>query len=383
MFKGFNQVNAYVEGQGIVKKTIAVANGKISELTDEVKSDLLSLDKELYVVPGFIDKHIHGANNSDGMYPNETDILNIAKTIAREGVSSFLVTTMTQAKDKITAALKNIKSYIDKDYQEGSQAIGIHLEGPFICTKFKGAQPEEFIVPCDVETFKYYEEVSGNNIKQVTLAYEQNGRGLVEYLKSRGIVASIGHTDATCKQALEGIEAGITSATHTYNAMKGIHHREIGTLGAVLLSDQVYAELIPDLIHVSDDAIRLLFKCKGKDQVIAITDGMESKHLPDGKYYLGGQEVFVKDKAARLADGTLAGSTLYMNVGLNNLKTVMELSIEETVDLATKNPAINLGIFDHKGSIALGKDADFTVIDKDFNVYMTVNRGNIIYKRED
>lgn len=381
MFKGFNQVNTYVEGMGIVKKTITVKDSKINSINDDVNDELLKLDDNLIVVPGFIDKHIHGANHSDGMYPTEDDILNIAKTIAKEGVSSFLVTTMTQSKEKIELALGNIRKYIEADRNEGSQAIGIHLEGPFICTKFKGAQPEEYIVPCDVDAFKHYEEVSGNNIKQVTLAYEQNGRGLVEYLKSKGIVASIGHSDATCKQALEGIEAGITSATHTYNAMKGIHHREIGTLGAVLLADSVYCEIIPDLIHVSDDAIRLLFKCKGKEQVIAITDAMESKHLPDGKYALGGQDVYVKDNAARLADGTLAGSTLHMNKGLNNLKTVTGLSITEVVDLATKNPAINLGIYDEKGSIALNKDADFTVIDKDFNIYMTVNRGTVIYKR--
>ena len=378
MIKGFNQVNTYVEGVGIVKKTITIKDGKIDSLTDKVEKDLISLDDELFVVPGFIDKHVHGANHSDGMYPTKKDILNIATTIAEEGVSSFLVTTMTQSKENIIAALTNIKHYIEEDVKAGAQAIGIHLEGPFICTKYKGAQPEEYILPCDVNTFKEYEEASGNNIKQVTLAYEENGKELVKYLKSRGIVASIGHTNATCKQTQEGIKAGITSATHTYNAMKGLHHREVGTLGAVLLDDTIYCEIIPDLIHVSDDAIRLLYKCKGKKHIVAITDGIESKHLPDGVYHLGGQEVFVKDHAARLSDGTLAGSTLYMNNGLRNLKEVLNLTLEETVDLGTKNPAINLGIYDQKGSIKEGKDA---VIDKNFNVYMTVNRGNIIFKK--
>ncbi len=381
MIKGYNQSNIYVEGLGIVKKTIKIKNGKIAEITDEVDSSLPTLDEKLIVVPGFIDKHIHGANHSDGMYDTEEDILNIAKTIAQEGVSSFLVTTMTQTKEKITAALANIKNYIEADKTEGAQAIGIHLEGPFICTKFKGAQVEECIVPCDVETFKYYQEVSGHNIKQVTLAYEENGKELVKYLKETNVVASIGHTNATSEEAFEGFEMGITSATHTYNAMRGIHHREVGTLGAVLLADNVYAELIPDLIHVSGNAIKLLFKCKGKDQVIAITDGIESKHLPEGMYHLGGQEVFVKNGEARLHDGTLAGSTLYMNVGLHNLKNVMKLTVEETVDLATKNPAINLGIYDIKGSIAVGKDADLAVIDEDFNVYATINRGNVIFNK--
>lgn len=381
MIKGFNQVNVYVEGLGITKKTVRIEDGKIIAITDEVDNSLLSLNEDQILVPGFIDKHIHGANHSDGMYDTEEDILNIAKTIAKEGVTSFLVTTMTQTEEKIDAALGNIKRYIDSKPKEGAEALGIHLEGPFICTKYKGAQVEECIVPCDVDTFKHYQEVSGNNIKQVTLAYEENGKELVKYLKSQNIVASIGHTNATSDEAFEGFEMGITSATHTYNAMRGIHHREVGTLGAVLLADDVYAELIPDLVHVSKNAIKLLFKCKGKDQVIAITDGIESKHLPEGTYKLGGQDVYVKNGEARLIDGTLAGSTLFMNTGLNNLKNVMGLSIEETVDLATKNPAVNLSIYDKKGSIKVGKDADFAVIDQDFNIYMSINRGNVIFNK--
>lgn len=381
MFKGFNQVNVYVEKIGIVKKTVLVEDGKIVDINDSIRPDLLSLPDDKIVVPGFIDKHIHGANHSDGMYDTYDDIKNIATTIATEGVTSFLVTTMTQAPDIIDKALSNIKEYIESDPVEGAQAIGIHLEGPFICKKYKGAQVEEAIVPCDVKAFKHYQKVSGNLIKQVTLAYEENGKELVEYLVSQGIVASIGHTDATADQTFEGIEAGITSATHTYNAMRGIHHREIGTLGAVMLSDQVYCELIADMIHVSKHAIRLLFKVKGKEQVIAITDGIESKHLPDGVYKLGGQDVYVHGTEARLIDGTLAGSTLYMNAGLKNIQTVMNLSLEDTVDLATKNPAVNLNIYNQKGSIAKGKDADFAVIDHDFNVYMSINRGYVIYHK--
>lgn len=381
MFKGFNQVNVYVEGQGIVRKTIAVNNGKITAINDDKNYDLEKLNDNLLVVPGFIDKHIHGANNSDGMYPTFQDIANISKAIASEGVTSFLVTTMTQSKENITAALKNIKEYIEADVTEGATALGIHLEGPFICTKYKGAQPEEFIVPCDVETFKYYQQVSGNHIKQVTLAYEENGKELVRYLKSQGVVASIGHTNATSEEALEGIKEGITSATHTYNAMRGIHHREVGTLGAVMIADEVYSELIADLVHVSANAIKLLLKAKGKDKIIAITDAMESKHLPDGEYSLGGQKVIVTGNEARLADGTLAGSTLHMNVGLRNIKNVTGLDIEDVVDLATKNPARNLHIYDRKGSIAVGKDADFVVIDHDFNVYMTIANGHVIYRK--
>lgn len=383
MIKGFKQVNVYVDGLGIVKKTVCVKDGKIEKICDckDVSDEFISLDDDKIVIPGFIDKHIHGANNSDGMYPTLKDARNISKTIASEGVTSYLITTMTQTRENIDLALNNAKEFINTYNYEGAKPLGIHLEGPFIAKKFKGAQVESCIVPCDVEVFKHYQEVSGNNIKQVSLAYEENGKELVNYLRDNGIVASLGHTDATCDQALEAVREGVTSFTHTYNAMKPLHHREAGTVGAALLADDAYCEMICDLIHLSANAIKVVYKAKGKEKFVAITDGIEARHLPDGEYQLGGQPVYVKNGEARLIDGTLAGSTLLMNVAVKNIKNVLELSIEDAVDMATKNPAKNLGIFDSKGSIKEGKDADFTVIDKDFNVYMTVSEGHIIYKK--
>jgi N-acetylglucosamine-6-phosphate deacetylase len=382
MIKGFKNANVYVEGLGIVKKTVLVENGKISKICDDCECEgLITLSEDKIVVPGFIDKHVHGGNNSDGMYSSLEDAKNISKTIAKEGVTSYLITTMTQSKENITAALVNAKEYINTYNYEGAKPIGIHLEGPFINKKFKGAQIESCIVPCDVETFKEYNEASGNNILQVTLAYEENGKELVNYLRDNKIVASLGHTDATCDQALEAVAEGATSFTHTYNAMKPLHHREAGVVGAAFLADEAYCEMICDLIHLNKNAIKVLYKAKGKDKLIAITDGIEAKHLPDGQYQLGGQPVYVKNNEARLIDGTLAGSTLLMNNGLKNIKNVLELSIEDTVNMATKNPAINLYIYDKKGSIKEGKDADFAIIDSDFNVYMTVVEGNIVFEK--
>lgn len=382
ILKGFEQVNVYVDGLGIVKKTVRVENGKIAKICDcEGVDGFIKLNSDLIVLPGFIDEHVHGCNNSDGMYANLDDAKNISKNLVSDGTSSYLITTMTQSVDNIDAALKTAKELIDNKLYEGAKPLGIHLEGPFISKKYKGAQIESCIVPCDVNLFKHFEEVSGNHIKEVTLAYEENGKELVNYLKKKGIVASLGHTNATCDEALEGFREGATCTTHTYNAMKPLHHREAGVVGASLLNSDVYAELICDLIHVSDNAIRLLLKCKGKERIILITDSMESKNLPDGKYSLGGQDVYVKNGEARLIDGTLAGSTLKLNVGLRNFKKVTGLSLEDVCDLATKNPAKNLGIFDYKGSIKEGKDADFTVVDKDFNVYLVVSEGKIVYNR--
>ena len=382
MIKGFKNVNVYVEGLGIVKKSVIVKDGKIEKIIDNCDCpELINLSDDKIVVPGFIDKHVHGGNNSDGMYSSLEDAKNISKTIASEGVTAYLITTMTQSKENITAALVNAKEFINSYNYEGAKPIGIHLEGPFISKKFKGAQIESCIVPCDVNVFKDYQEASGNNIKQVTLAYEENGKELVNYLRDNNIIASLGHTDATCDQALEGVKEGITSFTHTYNAMKPLHHREAGVVGAALLADEAYCEMICDLIHLNKNAIKVLYKAKGKEKLIAITDGIEAKHLPDGEYQLGGQPVYVKNGEARLIDGTLAGSTLLMNKGLKNIKEVLELSLEDTINFATKNPALNLGIYDSKGSIKEGKDADFTVIDKDFNVYMTVCEGNVVFEK--
>lgn len=370
----------YVEGKGILETAVSIKDGKIVAI-GEAKGEFLELDKNQILVPGFVDKHIHGANHSDSMYPSEEDILNISKTVAKEGVTSYLATTMTQSIDNINKALKNINDYIGKKIPEGAEVIGIHLEGPFINKMYKGAQPEEYILDCDVDQFKKFEKLSGDNIKQVTLAYEQNGKDLTKYLASKKIVASLGHTNATAKEVLEAAANGATSLTHSYNAMKPLHHREAGTIGGALLADNMYLEVISDLIHVSPEAIQILYRIKGKEKLIVITDAMEAKHLPDGKFQLGGQDVFVKGNEARLESGALAGSVLLMNNGLRNIKKVLGVTLEETIDFATINPARNIYVDDKKGSIKVGKDADFAVIDEDFNVYKTIRGGNVIFSK--
>lgn len=378
--KGFKNTYVYFEGDGIIKSGFKVENKKIAPI-DSDADGLLELDDKYIVIPGFIDKHIHGANHSDAMYPTYDDISNIAKSIAQEGVTGFLPTTMTQSKENVAAALKNIRIYIEQDNDEGAAVLGIHLEGPFISKKYKGSQHEQYILSDDIETMKYFQEVSGNNIRHVTFAYEENGREFTEYLVKQGIVASIGHSDATAADVFEAVKAGVTSVTHVYNAMRGLHHREAGVLGASLLADELYCELIADLIHVSPEAIRILYKMKGKDKIVLVTDAIESKHLSDGVYQLGGQDVYVKAGEARLASGVLAGSNLTMNKAVKNFIDVTGVFLTEAVDMATINPARVLKIDGQKGSIKFGKDADFAVIDKDLNVYLTVRGGKVIYNR--
>jgi N-acetylglucosamine-6-phosphate deacetylase len=256
----------------------------------------------------------------------------------------------------------------------------VHLEGPFIAAAYKGAQPLEYVVAPDIATFDEYNAASGNAIKIVTLAPETEGAlDLVAHLTANGIVASVGHTGAKTEEIWKAIEVGACNVTHTYNAQTALHHREIGTVGSAMLYDELNAEMIADTIHVSVPAMRLLVKNKPKDKLTLITDAMRAKGLPDGVSELGGQTVYVKNGEARLADGTLAGSVLQMNRAIQNVVEKVGVPFMQAVDYATINPAKNLGLDNEIGSIKVGKRADFTVINENYDILYTVVGGKIVY----
>ena len=379
--KAFKNVNIYVEGTGVVKTdmTFGTEIEKIGKTAEN--AEIITLPEDAVVVPGFIDEHIHGAGGSDAMDGTLDALHTVAGTVKKEGTTSFLATTMTQSKENISNALKAVKEYMKVNPKDCARILGVHLEGPFISPKHVGAQPLEYVAKPDVKIFKEYNEISGNAIKIVTLAPEEDGaEELVKYLSDNGIVASVGHSGAKNADVQKAIEAGAKSVTHTYNAQSPLHHREIGVVGSALLYDELNSELIADTIHVSVPAIKLLVKCKPSDKLTLITDAMRAKGLGDGVSELGGQTVYVKDGEARLKDGTLAGSVLVMNRAVKNLVEKAGVPFEKAIDCATKNPAINLGVYDKLGSIKEGKTADFAVLDKDFNVIMTIREGEIIYK---
>ena len=381
---GFKNVNAYVEDKGFIKTDISIENGLIKEIKSGiVDNEISKICENAIVLPGFIDEHIHGAMKSDAMDGNLKDLENIANAIASEGSTAFLATTMTQSPQNIENALKSVNQYINLNKEEGAELLGVHLEGPFISPKHVGAQPLEYVVNPSVEVMKKYLDYAGGNIKIVSLAPETEGaEDLVKFLKEKGVVASIAHTGAKYKDCEKAVSWGMTNVTHTYNAQTGLHHRDAGVVGSALLMDELSCELICDLIHVSVPAIKLVVKNKPADKVILITDSMRAKHLPDGESELGGQLVIVKDGEARLVDGTLAGSVLKMNDAVKNIHKVVGVPLETAVDFATANPAKNLGVYDKMGSIKEGKQANFTVLDKDtFEVLLTVRKGKIIYKK--
>lgn len=378
--KGFKNVNVYVYGKGVVNTSLTVENGKITSLSDE-PAEFYDIPEDAIVVPGFIDEHIHGSAGADAMDGTVSALETIARSIAGEGTVGFLATTMTQSPENISKAMSAVKEYKSEKRSYGAEVLGVHLEGPYINKSKAGAQPEIYICNPSIEQFSKYNVLSGNNIKIVTFAPESDGsREFVGYLKENGIRANVGHTSAKFTLAEEALNWGATGITHTFNAQSAFTHREAGVVGAALLLDDYTCELICDTIHVSVPAIKILVKNKPHDKLVLITDAMRAKNLGDTVSELGGQTVYVKNGEARLADGTLAGSVLRMNDAVKNMVTKCGVDFCTAVDFASANPARNLGLFDKIGSIEEGKNASFAVLDKDFNVLMTIRDGEIIYK---
>ncbi len=382
--KGFKKVRAYVEGKGVITTNIGIEGEKIVYIGEDNSkiTEPFKISKKAIVVPGFIDEHIHGAKGADAMDGEKEALSTIAEAVATEGTVGFLATTMTQSPENIMKAMTAVKEYRELNSDKGAKVLGIHLEGPFISTKHVGAQPIEYVAKPEPKTFDKYYKASGNCIKIVSLAPEVKGaEKLIVHLKELGVVASAGHTDAGYQDMVNAVEKGVTNVTHTYNAQKGLHHREIGTVGSAMLMDELNCEAICDTIHLSVPAIKLLIKNKPHDKFTLITDSMRAKHLKDGVSELGGQTVYVKNGEARLKDGTLAGSILKMNDAIKNVVLKCGVKFTDAIDFATINPAKNLGIDKIMGSIKKGKLASFTVLDEDFSVLLTVREGKVIYKK--
>ena len=379
--KAFKNASVYAEGKGIIRTSVYF-DDKIRQIGGYVAgAEEIELPENAVVLPGFIDEHIHGAGGSDAMDGNTKDLAIIAETVAKEGTTSFLATTMTQSKENILKAMRAVKEYREAAGEQGARIAGVHLEGPFIAAAHKGAQPLEYVAAPDAKTFDEYNAACGNAIKIITLAPETDGAlDFIRHIVAQGTVVSIGHTGAKYAEVKAAMEAGATNVTHTYNAQSPLHHREIGVVGSALLLEDLYCELICDTIHVSVPAMQLLVKNKRADKLALITDAMRAKGLADGVSELGGQTVYVKGGEARLADGTLAGSVLRMNRALQNMVEKVGVPLTQAVDYCTINPARTLKMENAAGSIAEGKRADFAVLNDKFDVLYTVRDGKIIYK---
>ena len=349
------------------------------EYEEKYKEKIQIIDAEgKYVSPGFIDIHIHGSGGYDTMDATAEALKVISSTIAENGVTSYLPTTMTMNKASIYNALDAIREAMKLENQ-GAKILGVHMEGPFINERYKGAQNPDNIISPDYDIIKDYLDI----IKVITLAPEMDtDHSFIKKVKCNSeITLSIGHSDASYEETLEAIEHGITHATHTFNAMTPLNHRKPGIVGAIFASD-ITCELIADMIHIHPAIFNILINAKQKDKIVLITDSMRAGCMKSGIYDLGGQKVIVENGAARLENGTLAGSVLTLNKGVKNMLSHSSLEIYEAVAMASNVPAKVIHIEDKKGSLQVGLDADIVIFDENIDVSFTIVEGEVVFQTQ-
>lgn len=352
-------------------------DGKIAQIAQHIEAQgVEQLDGSgKFLLPGFIDMHIHGSAQMDTMDASDEGLHIMAKSLLKEGTTSFLATTMTQGFDNIERAIANVAQFQPK--LDEAEVLGLHIEGPFVSKQRAGAQPLDYIVQPDIEVITKWQALSGQKIKQITLAPEEpNGMTAVQSLSENGIIVSIGHSDATFEQMQEAVQLGASQGTHLYNQMRPFHHRDPGVVGGVLLLDAIKAELIVDFIHMHEGAVEMAYRLKGADGIILITDAMRAKGMPYGEYDLGGQLVHVTELGAHLSNGSLAGSILTMDQAVRNMHQITNCTLEELVKMSSYNAAQQLKLT-NKGQLIEGYDADAVIVDEHLLLHQTIKAGQI------
>ena len=331
------------------------------------------------LLPGFIDTHVHGGGGADVMDNDPLALLTLARYCARHGVTSFLPTTWSASREAIQTALVRIAAAIGP-VDNGARILGAHLEGPYLNAEHCGAQDASVIRRAGRDEALAF--LNSGVIRIVSLAPEfADNAWLIDECARRGIAVSAAHTDASYDQFVAANRLGLARSTHTFNAMRGLHHREPGTLGAVLTLPGIDCELIADGIHVHPAAMRLLLTAKGADRIILITDAIRAAGMPDGEYALDTRKIRVREDSAHLPDGTLAGSVLDMDTALRRFLDATALALADAWPVTSRNAARSIGIDAHTGRIAIGMDADLVVLDDELAVNMTVAQGRIVYRR--
>ncbi len=329
-----------------------------------------------YVIPGLIDIHVHGANGFDTMDASAQAIQEIGRFVARHGVTSYLPTTVTASVPDVQASIENVRS--TPAPLDGAQHLGIHLEGPYLNHDFRGAQPPQHLRRADPAEYQHWFE--SGQVRLITVAPEVEGvPELIRSGSQQGIEFALGHSAATYEQAVAAAELGARQATHVFNGMPPLHHRDPGVVGAILSDDRILPQLIADGVHLHPAIVKLIVCAKGTEHAILITDATRATGMPDGEYALGDQRIHVQGGVARTAQGGLAGSTLTMDTGLRNLVRFTGLPLKDLLPMATSVPAQSIGYGATKGSIAPGFDADLVILDESLQVRLTMVRGQVVY----
>ncbi|WP_300359461.1 N-acetylglucosamine-6-phosphate deacetylase [Fusobacterium sp.] len=369
----------------IIEGDILAVDGIIKNISEKNSNEVCSPETKSidlngkYVVPGFIDVHIHGSNGADAMDGTVEALKTISSYVATKGTTKFLATTLTSSKEELINVLK-IAGELQNKELDGATIFGVHMEGPYFDIEYKGAQNEKYMKPAAEKEIKEYLDVKPGLVKLMSLSpHNEESIETIKFLRENDVIVSVGHSAAKFNDVMKAIDAGLSHSTHTFNGMRGINHREPGVAGAALISDKINAEVIFDKIHIHPEIVRLMLKAKGTDKVVCITDAMAATGLPEGDYKLGELDVYVKDNQARLkSNDSLAGSVLTLDKAFRH---IMELgySIHDAVKVTSTNAAIEFGV--NAGSIEVGKDADFAILDENYNVDMTIVNGNVKFER--
>jgi N-acetylglucosamine-6-phosphate deacetylase len=327
------------------------------------------------LAPGFIDLHVHGGGGAQ-VGPDPHAVADVASFHARHGTTGLLATTVPAPEDTLVETVRAVAAVARRPYAEAAQVLGCHLEGPFVSAARPGALDVRHLRAPDPPELARLLDAGGGSVQMIVIAPELPGAlDLIAEAAGEGVVVSIGHTDATYDEAMAGIDRGARAATHLFNGMRPMHHREPGPAGAALATPRVSVELIADGVHVHPATIRLVHAAKGPERVALVTDAMQAAGLPDGDYTLGEQPIAVRDGEARTAGGSLAGSTLTMDRAVQICVREAGIPIVDALRMASTTPATLLGIGAATGRITPGADADLVVLDEDLAAIGTMVRG--------
>ena len=380
--KAITNGSVYTPDQVLASGTVLIEEGRITSVgsadTVTVPPKAEVIDAEgMAVVPGFIDVHMHGLMGHDAMGPG---LAHVIRDLPAFGVTAFLGTTLTLPRDETLADLEAMVEVLDAP-PPGAQCLGIHLEGPFLSPTRPGMATAEWFEPLNWESFQAFQQTAKGHTRMLTFAPEVNGAmACIPRLIEVGVVPVIGHSNATFEQVAEAVQLGLSHATHTFNAMRPLHHREPGVVGAVMYFDEIVAELIADGVHVHPAVMAILLRVKGVERVALVSDSAPLAGLPDGEYEWEHKPVFVQDGSCRLADGTIAGAHALLDTGVRNLVSLVGLPLEQALVLATRVPADVLGL--RKGRLVPGYDADVILLDEALQPTLTIVKGEEVFRRD-
>ncbi|PAV31242.1 N-acetylglucosamine-6-phosphate deacetylase [Virgibacillus profundi] len=372
------------DGRILKNSFVEIKDGKISYINQEMKKNDVPVYEinDGYICPGFTDIHIHGIDGMDFMDEEPAIFRSISNGLLKYGVTSYLATSRT-------AALQDIQRFLeaaDKHKHElinGAKMLGVHIEGPWISTKYKGAQSEELIRKLTKEDMKNVIKPFTDIIKKITLAPEElTDISVIRKLKEMGVNSSAGHTNATIDEIEQAMEYGLKQLTHTFNAMSPLHHRTPGATAAALLFDDLICELITDGVHVHPKVIELLYKVKGKKGLALISDCTGYNKLPNGEYSLRGKDLIGNGNKVTLKNGTLAGSAITLDKGIKFVVENCNIPLEDAIFMATQTPLSTIDGMSNSGRVAVGHAADLIILNKKLEVSETIINGKTVFKKE-